>query len=169
MARFFDAFEASFIDAIFDLTSDERWAEEAKHFSERHLISKEEAQGLSRRNPSQMHSFFNEDWDANRIKDEIVLETMGKEAFLKQIMSSARDGFYGVLIPIRNCGTAVTCIRDDDNEVIGFAEEPCNVAVVVFSIELDRSAGYEVIYRMSLRTVYPANQALIRRERTGKF
>ena len=35
MDRFFDAFEASFINAIFDLTPDERWAAEAEHFSKR--------------------------------------------------------------------------------------------------------------------------------------
>lgn len=163
----FEAFEASFIDALFDLTSDERWPEEAKHFSERHLISEKEAQTYARFNPSQMHSVFAEGWDSEKIKDELVLEVMDREYFLKNIIDSTKDKYYGVIIPAKGCGTSITCVRDESNKVIGFTKAVCNMAVVVFDIKLSRAEGFETIYSMSLKTVYPANEILIRRERTG--
>lgn len=165
----FEAFEASFIDALFDLTEEERWPDEVKHFSERHLISEKEAQTFSRFNKSQIHSFFAEEWDAERIKDEIVLEAMGKEAFLKRIMDEAKDGLYDVLIPAKGCGKSYTCIRDENNKVVRLSPSTCNMAVIVFDIELSRSQGYETVYKMRLKTVYPANEALIRKVKTGKF
>lgn len=165
----FEIFQSSFIEAIFDLTSDERWTMETAHFSERHFVSEEEAKNLARFNPSQMHSFFSEEWDDERIRDEIILEVLNKESFVKKLFSSGRDCLSEVLIPLKGCGTSVTCIRDSENNVTGYKTAACDMAVVVFGVEFSRAGGYDAVYRMMLKTVYPANSALIKKVRTGRF
>ena len=158
-------FAASFIDAVFALTEDECWERDAKHLAERHLVSAEEAKRMAAKNPSQIHSAFEIDWDLERIKDELVLDVLDNESFVKGLYAEYKEGYYSFLTPAKGCGKSYSCNRDRAGKIVGFVEEVCNTAVVVFDVELAR----ESVYKMRVVTVYPANRAIIKKIKFGKF
>ena len=167
----FTLFQNSWNDQIFQIA--DNWETETEHMVFRHMnMSLEEVQQQASLNKEKIHSAFTSEWDLDKIQDEIFLEVLERESFVRNLFYDGRmEGAEEILMPARSCGIAVAeteeVVEDEDGNISikKTYTNPmrCDSALVILYFKKTRIDGYDAIEELHLQTIYPANSEIIKR------